>query len=399
MNANIEKLYQIAAKNDGRLILGLMSGTSLDGLDLALCKIKNSGKHTQFELIHFETVAYDITFREEIKSIFAKNIIDFKQLCVLNAKVAIKHAAIINSQLKKWNISSEQVDLIASHGQTVFHAPQGSPTESKEPNSTLQIGDGDHIAVLTGIITVSDFRQKHIAAGGQGAPLVIYGDYLLLSDEEEDRILMNIGGITNFTYLPAQHELNTLISTDVGPGNTLMNQYMQKYFGIDYDKDGKEAAKGKISPSLLQRLLKHPFFKQGFPKTTGPEDFNLDFLEKAKNESITENLSHQDVMATLAAFTAKGISIALHSVIPDSSKPSMYVSGGGMHNPVLMQEIQKLIPQLKIDSTATLGLDPDAKEAVLFAVLANETLAGKAIPFPKEVGAPPVCMGKISFPQ
>src|SRR5690606_32921946 len=144
--------------------------------------------------------------------------------------------------LKEWNIDAEQIDLIASHGQTVFHAPQKSNHNEEFPNSTLQIGDGDHIAVNTGIITISDFRQKHVAAGGEGAPLVIYGDYILFSHDTENRIMLNIGGISNFTFLPAGKQTDGLFATDVGPGNTLMNQYMQYHYSKPYDENGEIAS-------------------------------------------------------------------------------------------------------------------------------------------------------------
>lgn len=398
MNPSIEKLYKISQK-ESRLILGLMSGTSLDGLDLALCQITGSGENTQFTILNFETIDFSPVFRDEIKSIFAKETVPFKQVCVLNAKIAITHASMINETLRKWRIASNEVDLIASHGQTVFHAPRSQESSSDVPNSTLQIGDGDHIALLTNIITISDFRQKHVAAGGEGAPLVIYGDYLLFSDTKEDRILLNIGGIANFTFLPANQELENLISTDVGPGNTLMNQYMREYFNLPYDKDGTEAASGQVSIPLLNVLIKHPFFKQPYPKTTGPEEFNLDFILKAKKDSDTENLSHQDTLATLIAFTAYGITKAIESITQNGANPSIYVSGGGLHNPVLMEKIKEELAGFSVQSTASIGMPPDAKEAVLFALLANETVAGEPIHFPKSTGAPAICMGKISFPN
>lgn len=398
MNPSIEKLYKISQK-ESRLILGLMSGTSLDGLDIALCRIKGSGKNTEFTILNFETIDYSNAFRDEIKSIFAKEKVLFKQVCVLNAKIAITHASMVNKALEKWGISSNEIDLIASHGQTVFHAPRSQEQSADVPNSTLQIGDGDHIAVLTDIITVSDFRQKHIAAGGEGAPLVVYGDYLLFSDTKEDRILLNIGGIANFTFLPAKQGLENLTSTDVGPGNTIMNQYMRQHFNLPYDKDGTEAAVGTLSTPLLNALIKHPFFSQPYPKTTGPEEFNLDFVLKAKKESNTENLSHQDTLATLVALTAYGITNAIEAITQNHAKPSIYVSGGGLHNPVLMNNIKEELAGFSVQSTDILGMPPDAKEAVLFALLANETVAGKPIHFPKDTGAPAICMGKISFPD
>lgn len=398
MNPNIEKLYALSRK-DSRVILGLMSGTSLDGLDLALCHINGSGPQTSLHISHFETIAYTPAFRSDIQAIFAKESVGFKMLCAMNAQIAITHAQIINETLKKWNLDASKIDLIASHGQTVYHAPSAMINGRAYPNSTFQIGDGDHISVLTGIITLSDFRQKHIAAGGEGAPLAIYGDYLLFSQPQENRIMLNIGGMANFTYLPASQTLAETLSTDVGPGNTLLNQYMKHYFDLPYDQNGRLAAKGIVHTGLLKTLISHPFFERKFPKTTGPEEFNLDVVLKAKRESKAEDISHEDCLATLVALTAYGIANAVKLVLPKDAHVVIYLSGGGLHNPTLVHKLKQELPDFPISSTEALGVPPDAKEAALFALLANETLVGKPLLFPEHSGAPAVSMGKISFPN
>ena len=173
MNQNIEKLYSIA-QSEERMIIGLMSGTSMDGLDVALCKFRKSGGDTEIELLHFDTISFSEDIKDEIRKVFAKKEIDFQQLCVLNPWIGNLHGEIVNDFLKKWEIPSEKIDVIASHGQTVFHSPKILHGLDKFPNATLQIGDGDHLAVKTGIITLSDFRQKHCAAGGEGAPLAVW---------------------------------------------------------------------------------------------------------------------------------------------------------------------------------------------------------------------------------
>ncbi len=398
LNRNIRDLYELAEK-ESRIILGLMSGTSLDGLDLALCHIKGSGKNTEISILKHETVAYSPLFRDDIKSIFAKDEVNLKKVCLMNAKIAITHSEIINDMIKKWGIAFKEVDLIASHGQTIFHAPEPKNQSSGRPSSTLQLGDGDHIAVLTGIITISDFRQKHIAAGGQGAPLVAYGDYLLFSHPKENRIMLNIGGISNFTFLPTNKTIKNLVSTDVGPGNTLMNQYMLYHFNLAYDKDGIKAAKGKTSISLLKSLKNHTFFEQPYPKTTGPEEFNLNFLVQAQKASNTEHLGHEDVLATLVDFTAYGITKAIQAIVPSNRDAAIFISGGGINNLVLMKKLKEQLPGFSMKSTSALNIPPDAKEAILFALLANETVAGDPIPFPNHTGIPEICMGKISFPR
>jgi len=376
-----------------------MSGTSLDGLDIVLCKVKGTGIQMQIEMLAFETIEYTDSFQEDIKAVFSKETVDMRLLCVMNASIGIEHARLVNAALTKWKIRAEDVDMIASHGQTVFHAPKTHNQTKDYPNSTLQIGDGDHIALNTGIITVSDFRQKHIAAGGEGAPLVIYGDYLLFANSNENRILLNIGGISNFTFLPAEGQVDDLISTDVGPGNTLMNQYAQQYYSKPYDDDGAIAASGKINNALLTALLDHPFFSYSFPKTTGPEDFNLIFLSNAQLKSNTMKINHEDIMATLCSFTVKSIAKAVTAITTQYADLKMYVSGGGYKNPTLLKMLSECLPNISIESTSALGIDPDAKEAILFSLLANETVAGAATTFPKIAGAPAVCFGKISFPD
>ena len=394
MNFNILKLYQIAQKTQRRII-GLMSGTSMDGLDVALCSFAGSGGETQVEVEFFETIAFEENVKDEIRKVFAKRNIDFEQLCLLNPWIANLHAQIVLDCLAKWGVDATEVDIIASHGQTVYHAPKILHQNPKFPNATLQIGDGDHLAVKTGIITLSDFRQKHCAAGGEGAPLAVYGDYLIFSEKNENRVLLNMGGIANFTFLAGDLDANKVFATDTGTGNTLIDAYTQKYFNLEYDKDAAIASKGKVCQDLLVALKKDDFFKKSFPKTTGPELFNLAYLAHAQQQSNTSNLSHEDILATLCRFTAETIVEAIEQI---SEKDfAVYVSGGGMHNPLIMKDIQALLPHIKIDKTDNLGVSGDAKEAVLFATLANEALEGGKTNFGSREGVPSVSMGKVSF--
>lgn len=410
MNQNIDKLYKIAQKEE-RLIIGLMSGTSMDGLDVALCKFRGSGGDTEVSIVAFETVGFDEDIKDEIRKIFAKSTIDFQQLCVLNPWIGNLHAEIINDCLKKWNISADNVDLIASHGQTVFHAPKILHRLEKFPNATLQIGDGDHIAVKTGIITLSDFRQKHCATGGEGAPLAAYGDYLIFSKRDENRILLNMGGIANFTYLAGNLDANEVFATDTGPGNTLIDAYVKKYFDLPYDADAKIANRGIVNQELLKELKNDKFFEEQsggipLPKTTGPELFNLKYLTNAQEKSLTLELSHEDVLATLCRFSAETIAEAILQFLKnaplgqsDGSAGGIYGSGGGVHNPLIMSSLQELLPNFEFQKTDDLGISGDAKEAILFATLANEAVAGGRTDFGSRKGVPSVSMGKISFPN
>jgi len=399
MNQNIEKLYAISNK-PMRKIIGLMSGTSVDGLDVALCGFEGNGLNTKIKLLQFETVSFDEEMKAEVKSVFSKKQVDLEKLTLLNPWIALKHAGIINSILKKWKIKNEEVDLVASHGQTIYHAPESFHRQKKFGNATLQIGDGDHLAVATGIICLSDFRQKHIAAGGEGAPLAVYGDYLIFGKKGEDRILLNIGGIANFTYLAGDMDTAKIFSTDTGPGNTMMDTYMQQHFpGKYFDENAAVASKGKIHPGLLAALKENDFFEKSFPKTTGPELFNMVYLQNAKERSSAQDISVEDTMATLNKFSADTIVDAIKRPGKGNIALFLYSSGGGMHNPLLMQHIKTQLPGCTFYTTAELEIDPDAKEAVLFAVLANECVCGDSSAFGKgSPGIPAVSMGKISFP-
>lgn len=378
-----------------------MSGTSVDGLDIALCGIAGSGTDTKIKLLQFETITYSADFKNEVKSVFAKKQVDFEKLCLLNPWIALQQATMINDCLAKWGIKNSDVDLIASHGQTVYHAPKILHQQEKFGNATLQIGDGDHMAVATGIITISDFRQKHIAAGGEGAPLAVYGDYLVFSKKDEHRIMLNMGGIANFTFLSGDLDASKVFSTDTGPGNTIMDQYIQKNFpGKYFDENAGLAAAGLVNEALLSALKQNDFFVKPFPKTTGPELFNLSYLEKAQQQSGTGDISSTDCMATLNRFSADTIVDGIKKCFNTNESFVMYASGGGMHNPVLMQNIKGQLPGIKIKTTADLAINPDAKEAVLFAILANECVSGGGYKFnDKKAGIPSVTMGKVSFPD
>lgn len=398
MNPYIAKLHSIASK-PGRLIIGLMSGTSGDGLDIALCRCAGAGSGLTVTLLQFETVPYTNDFRRRLKAVFAKRDADLQLVCLLNEWIAQQHAEMILHCLKKWTIAPAEIDLIASHGQTIMHAPAHLHQLNDYPNGTLQIGDGDQIAVKTGIITVADFRQKHLAAGGEGAPLAVYGDYLMFSKRGENRIMLNIGGIANFTYLPASGLAADVFSTDVGPGNTLMDQFVQaNYPDLYYDQDAKIARQGNMNDALLAALLADPFFAAPFPKTTGPELFSPVYVENARRSSATTHIATEDVLATLSAFSARAILQAIQSCFNAEHRPVIYLSGGGMHNPLLIEQIKKGLPYATFADINRLKINPDAKEAVLFAVLANETVAGHPIDFGKKQGVPSVCMGKVCLP-
>jgi anhydro-N-acetylmuramic acid kinase len=346
-------------------------------------------------------VPYNEYFKNEVRRVFAKKEIDFQHLTLLNVLVAEQHAVIVNQCLDQWGVDRTEVDLLASHGQTVFHAPRVLHGLSDYPNATLQIGDGDHLARRTGLITLSDFRQKHVAAGGEGAPLALYGDYFLFSKKGEERFLLNIGGIANFTYLPANGNMQAALATDTGPGNTLLDTFARNWYGQPFDEDARLAQAGHIDESLLARLKSEPFFGKPFPKTIGPELFSMEWVLAALgNPARIDDARKAGVMATLTRLTADTIVEAILRLQASHTPaaPRLYLSGGGAHNPLIVQHIRRGLHGWKIRPMQALGIDGDAKEAVLFAILANETVAGQAESATFSGGIPLVGMGKISLP-
>lgn len=393
LNRNLRQLYNIVQKSE-KIAIGLMSGTSLDGLDIALCRFKGNGTDTRVELLEFYTSPYEDAFKQQIWPLFSKKLVDLEMLCLMNALIGEVHARMILESLKYWEVSPSKIDYIASHGQTIYHSPKRFHQLAGFPNATLQIGDGDHIAVKTGILTISDFREKHVAAGGEGAPLALYGDVLLASKKGENRVLLNIGGIANFTYLPADGDLSNVIATDVGPGNTLIDAACQKWFDLPYDADGRIAFAGVVNESLLSALTRHDFFSAALPKTTGPELFNLEYVFQAQQASQTSAMQKADLVSTLSYFTVQTIAATLKQNYAGLDL-SVFVSGGGAKNLYMMQHLTALLPDAAVANSAELGINADAKEAILFALLGNEALSGNPLVINDN---PSVLMGKFSFP-
>ena len=388
----IDKLFTVSQKQE-KLVLGLMSGTSLDGLDIALCRINGSGKHTRISVQNFETLPYPKSLINSIRNI-SQTKINLEDLCLWNAKLGRIFGEMVNDVLKKWNIKNEDIDFIASHGQTIYHAPFIKHNKEEFDNATLQIGDGDHIALVTGIITISDFRQKHVAAGGQGAPLAAYGDYILFAEKDENILLLNIGGIANITFIPKGKNIK-IICTDIGPGNSLMDAWMRKVADKPFDYNASLALAGNINNELLDNLKDNVFFNSSIPKTTGSELFNLEYILKALEKCSDKTLSKEDVMATLNKFTSE-IIVDFISNLSDSLK--VYISGGGVHNPLLIKNIKESISFASFHNTEEKNIPSDAKEAVLFAILGNECLSGTTSTF-EDIDIPKIKMGKISLSQ
>jgi anhydro-N-acetylmuramic acid kinase len=397
MNPSIKKLADLAEKKS-RKIIGLMSGTSLDGLDIALCEIRGNGNDTSVELLEFVTAPYSNQIRQELKKVSSVEDVKLKEISYWHTRLAHLHADMILDALNDWKMKSNDVDCIASHGQTIYHFPARDQMDKKEPvNNTLQIGDGDHIATKTGILTISDFRQKHVSHGGEGAPMAGLVDQILFTHPTETRILLNIGGIGNFTYLPPEKSSKKSFTTDTGPGNTLIDAITMHFFKKPYDEDGEIALMGSVNKALLAELLKDSWFDETSSKTTGPEYFNLEWIRKKIDglKISIDEIPPEDLVRTASELSAKTITDSIKKYVSENGSATLYASGGGAHNPYVMTRITEQLPEVEIKDIQELGISADAKEAVLFAVLANEMLAGEGF----EMKAKKVNFGKISFPD
>jgi anhydro-N-acetylmuramic acid kinase len=381
-------IAQLADKlqQESHLVIGVMSGTSLDGIDLAACEFWMEGDLLRHELLAFESLPFAAELDERLKTVCYQTEVDLEEVTKLNVDFGTFIAESITAMLMMQNIDSEDVDLIASHGQTLFHVPDRTTTD--EPHhATLQIGDGDVIAVQTGRPVISDFRMHEVANGREGAPLAPYAESLLLH-AEEPVALVNIGGISNVTVLRADGSFQ---ATDCGPGNTLMDAYMRHVSdgAVTYDEDGWMAQKGEYHDGLLKGLFKHPFYERLYPKSTGQEEFSVEWLLD-ELDGLEIPLSQEDVMATLAQFTARSIRRAIEALI-DEIPGRVLVSGGGSHNPVVMGMLRSLLRSANVTTTETVGLPVDAKEAILFAALGYHSVWGKDDRIPR--------LGKLSWPN
>ena len=381
----IERLARLAGLAERR-VLGLMSGTSLDGLDLALCMISGQGRDTVWRLERFHTLPYSAEQRERLLAVVSQPRADLRELAGLNAWLAGAHAAMVRDSLAAWEVAPGSVHLLASHGVTVYHAPGAWEEQGRPRHATLQLCDGDQLAVATGLLTVSDFRQKEIAFGGEGAPLAPYADALLFT-AEVPWVLLNLGGIANFTRLAPQGDPASPVSGDTGPANGLIDRAVRRLLpghSHPHDHDGRLAARGAVSAPLLESLLEHPYYARPFPKSTGPETFGDACLEDLLSRPVARGLAANDLIATLTRLTVRTVAEAIRRECGNLEGTQIAVSGGGRHNPVMMEGLRAALPEASWIGMEQLGLPPDAKEAVLFAVLAHHSLFGEGFPPPGE---------------
>lgn len=373
------------------LYIGLMSGTSLDGIDVAIADF-NAG---QWSLVDTAYRPFPIDLRERLLTLCTAASIDIDSLGHTDTELARLYAEAVLDALEKTGLSPRDIAAIGCHGQTIRHRPplpQGKHTLPQSPHYTLQIGDPNRIAELTGITTVADFRRRDLAAGGQGAPLVPAFHAYALYSTTEHRAVLNIGGIANLTLLSHGAEISGF---DTGPGNTLMDAWAQQHFQQSCDQGGALAANGTADRMMLAHMLEDPYFQLPPPKSTGREYFNPQWLQKFLPSSHIDAL---DVLATLTHLTAHSIAVAIRRFAPQTQR--ILVCGGGVHNGYLMKLLAELLAPCRIGSTREEGLDPDFVEATAFAWLAKQTLERKPGNLPSVTGAnKAVILGGVYYAQ
>lgn len=354
------------------LYLGIMSGTSLDGVDLALMDFSGNSAR----LIAADVMPMPEKIRKKLTALLHSGETTLQNLGELDHQFGLLYAGAVNAFLNTQQLKPEQIQAIGCHGQTLWHAPNG------EFPFTMQIGDMNLVAARTGITTVADFRRKDMTYGGQGAPLVPAFHEGIFAAPNRLTVVLNIGGISNISVLSPSEPT---VGYDVGAGNTLMDGWIEKHLGKPYDKNAEWAKTGEINTALLAALLDEPFFRQPPPKSTGRELFNLDWLAKILEKHTA--LSAQDVQRTLAEFTVQSIVNELKPLQKAELPNLLLVCGGGARNPLIMQRLNALLPQWHVTDTAEFGLDPDYVEAAAFAWLAYRRLNHQASNLPSVTGA------------
>ncbi len=387
------------ARKRRRIGIGLMSGTSADGIDAALVELEDDDP-VRFRLLRFHTWPLEPRTRRAILRLAQSRRTSVERLARLNVRMGELFAEAALGIAAEAGMPPAAIDFIGSHGQTVGHFPESKHVLGSRVRSTLQIGDPAVIAKRTGILTVGDFRVSDIALGGTGAPLVPLFDWLVFRTEARSVAALNIGGISNVTLIPPRAGLAEVIAFDTGPGNALLDSLAEAYFGEAMDRDGQHARRGRVDETWLEELLQHPYFSLPPPKSTGREVFGKRYALQMVAEGGRRNLTPEDVLATATALVARSIADGIRQGSAESPPLEvLYVSGGGARNPVLLEQLRRELEGVEVCSTAEAGIDPDAKEAVAFALLADRTLRGLAGNCPGATGASrPGVLGKICPP-
>ncbi|MGB2960152.1 MAG: anhydro-N-acetylmuramic acid kinase [Bacteroidota bacterium] len=381
-----------------KLVVGLMSGTSLDGIDAVLLRIRGSGPGTRFKQLAFLEQRFPPGLRKELLRNSVPETSRVDEIAQLNVLLAELYADAVAAVARKANVKPGRIDLIGSHGQTIHHLPKPRRMYGKTVRATLQIGDPSVLAAITGIMTVGDFRLADMAVGGQGAPLVPYFDWLVFRSSRANRLLLNIGGIANITAIPKSCSAARVIAFDTGPGNMVVDSLMHEFYGKPYDHSGKTAARGAVSLDLFDRMARHPYLKTGPPKSTGREEFGQEFVRQLLRHG--KGYDQEDIVATASQFTAYAVYDAYRRFVAKKmSVDEIIVSGGGAKNRFFLDELSRYFSDSLICNIGDFGISADSKEAVCFAVLANETVAGRPANLPSVTGARKrVVLGKVCNP-
>lgn len=388
----MEKFVSLVRKNT-RTVIGMLSGTSVDAVDVVLVRIRGKGKLSKISVIDFDTYPVKSKIKEHILRFSSDRPVKTSDICRLNFITGNLFAEAVLKFLKKNHLTSDNVDLIGSHGQTIYHYPVNKKQFGYSAKSTLQTGEPAVIAVKTGIPVAADFRVADVASGGDGAPLVPYLDYMLFSDSKKSRSFINIGGISNATYLKKNCTQNEVIAFDTGPGNMMIDGIMKKLYGKKFDKDGIHASKGKLNKSLFAFMKrKDKYFGKNYPKSTGREYYGDDFQNAVIK--YADYINRNDIIHTVTKFTAFTIYHNLKKLPADE----IVISGGGASNKSLMKFLREYFKDTKISGFSHKGITADNKEAVLFAVLANELVNGNKTNMKSVSGSKEnVFLGKICF--
>lgn len=374
------------------LTIGMISGTSLDGIDVAICHIEGHAQQARIELLGFDTVPYSPEVRAELFNLYEDSANALARICSMNVVVGEAFAQAALKVLAANGFSADDVVLAGSHGQTVWHQPEAE--NALLVASTLQIGDGSRIAAALNCPVVSDFRVADMAVGGTGAPLAPYMDWAVFSDADLNRCVQNIGGIGNVTWLPAAGSVNDVIAFDTGPGNMLIDALVTRisHGEQSYDRDGAIGRNGTVNYELLNNLLQDPYLDMAPPKTTGREYYGSAFVEQI----LAVHPLDANLIATVTAFTAHSIADAYRRWLPELPD-EVYINGGGARNPLLMQMLADALDGIPVRATDDLGVNADSKEAVCFALMAHDAVAGYPTNVPGATGASrAVCLGNVT---
>jgi anhydro-N-acetylmuramic acid kinase len=381
------------------LVLGMMSGTSADGIDVALARISGAPPRLSAKLVAHHHVSFAASVRQSILNLANGGATSTAEISHLNFLLGEEFARAATAACRKWRVPLSKIDLIGSHGQTIFH--QGESTRiqgTRRIASTLQIGEPCIIAERTGIDTIADFRPSDIAAGGHGAPLVPFVDYVLYRDARRGRVALNIGGIANVTVIPAAASPAEVFAFDTGPGNMLIDALVERMTRgrSRYDRGARIALSGDTIPKLLEELLSDPYLRKKPPKTAGREEFGREYAEKWHARAAKHHVKPRDLVRTATVFTSLSIADAFRRFIfPRTLVHELIVAGGGANNPLLMAQLAAVLPGIQIISSVQWGIPTEAKEAFAFAILAYEAFHGRPNNLPSATGAShPVVMGK-----